>query len=74
MNKTIFVVVPAPDPKKGEEPRTCPIHRNDNPNGGAMVLRPGDAPLEVVNSTDIRRRIRAGDLVEVKPTAKPSAK
>jgi hypothetical protein len=69
MNETIFVVVPAP--KKGdgktiadEEPRTCPIHRDDNPNGGETMLRPGDPPFEVKNSTGIRRRIRSGDLRE----------
>lgn len=69
MNETLFVVVPAP--KKGdgkktvdEEARVCPIHRNDNPNGGEMMLRVGDDPLEVFNSTTIRRRIRSGDLRE----------
>lgn len=69
MNETLFVVVPAP--KKGdgkktvdEEARACPIHRNDNVNGGELILQVGDPPLEVYNSTTIRRRIRSGDLRE----------
>lgn len=77
MTKTIFVKVP--EPKKGdgkktvdEESRICPIHPNDNPNGGAMMLTPADGPLEVMDTPNIRRRIRSGDLELTTP--KKSAK
>ena len=69
---TIFVEVPAPA-KDGDPVRLCPIHRDDNPNGGALMIRVGDAPVEVFDSTTIRRRIRSGDLREAKaaPATKP---
>lgn len=79
MNETLFVVVP--EPKKGdgkttpdEEARVCPIHRNDNVRGGELLLRVGDDAIEVVNSTNIRRRIRSGDLREATTTEADAAK
>lgn len=70
--KTIFVVVPEPkaevkggdgvEPRPAEEPRSYLVHRNDNPHGGQQFMTHESDPMEVVNSTDIRRRIRSGDL------------
>lgn len=77
MTKTIFVQVPKPKPatktSPAEEPRTCPIHASDNPNGGALLLTPDDEPIEVVDSATIRRRIRSNDL-EVATPKSPSKK
>lgn len=44
------------------EGREVPIHQNDNPTGGALVVKPGDAPVELADTLGVRRRIRAGDL------------
>lgn len=47
--------------------RMVPIHPSDAhaPGNLALVLKPGEV-IEVANSPGIRRRIRAGDLIEVK--------
>lgn len=67
--KTLFVIVPPP--AAGADPRVCPIAAADNPNGGALLLNVGDKPLEVYDSTSIRRRIRSEDLKAVEaPTTK----
>lgn len=43
--------------------RVVQLHRTDAPAGASdFKLRPEDGPLEVPNSINIRRRIRAGDL------------
>lgn len=73
MSETLFVVVP--EPKSDDEvSRVCPIHRNDNPHGGDVMLAVGDDALEVFNSTSIRRRIRSGDLREAKKEEIDAAK
>ena len=93
MMKTIHVQVPAPKKGDGkttvdEEPRVCPIASADNPNGGNLMLKPAgfenlvgenlvEGPLEVYESSSIRRRIRSGDLEIVaapKSAVKPAAK
>lgn len=63
MSDTIFVVVCEPKTEH-EVPRSYLVHAKDNPHGGQHYLQVGDDPLEVVNSTDIRRRMRpeSGDL------------
>lgn len=61
MNETLLV--------EACEGRHVPIHQNDVVGGNALILRPGDGAIEVVNSTGIRRRIRAEDLRIVKSAA-----
>lgn len=52
--------------------RECPLHARDYaaPGGGHSVLR-GDEVIEVESTPGIRRRLAAGDLVEVKDAPAP---
>jgi hypothetical protein len=54
------------------EGRECPMHANDYaaPGGGHTILRATDGVVEVRDSVDVRKRLRAGDLVIVAPDAK----
>ncbi len=57
------------------EGRHVPLHPKDAPNGStSFKLKPGDAPVEVPNSTTIRRAIRSGDLkIAAAPAKTPIA-
>jgi hypothetical protein len=52
------------------EGREVPLHRDDYaaPGGGHSILKPGEE-VELVASAAIRRKLRCGDLLEVKPAA-----
>lgn len=78
MSKILVRATPFPKghPSEGE-PRVCPInraHHNQPPHaerglfiGGHYPLSSSDEPIEVEDSIDVRRRIRAGDLEVVVP-------
>jgi hypothetical protein len=52
------------------EGKMVPLHASDVPHDanitGQFILKAGDPPIDVPDSTAIRRRIRSGDLREVK--------
>ena len=50
---------------KAQPGKTFPLHATANPNGGFVLIKPGDE-LEVYLTTEVRRGLRDGDLVEVK--------
>lgn len=51
--------------------RTFPLHAQDNPTGGFMLIAPG-SQCEVYESIEIRRGVRDGDLVVVDKSAPKS--
>lgn len=56
------------------EGRTVPIHANDNPTGGALLITSADGVVELADSPGVRRRIRAGDLAVYEAPKPPKAK
>lgn len=56
---------------KAVGPHSVPIHPKDHPVAGVnlTLLSPDDAPIEVQNSTEIRRCIRDGELIIVEEQA-----
>lgn len=52
--------------------RRVPIHpRLATGVGGSLLVVGDDEAVELPNASGVRRRIRAGDLVEVKPAPHP---